>query len=366
MPLTLTPNESAQRALHLMAARLEPIIARTLAPHLGGLEWTAFLDVMDEAKGKPSYPYNRMDPQPQLRILTERLGNLGYPFSAGRSRMVSALGSQLRIARNMVAHNAEIEPLDAWRVADAASLLLGELGDEEGAQELAAWRDQILRLNAPADDEPDHESGEDLHNGEGGAQEATKEVTTPDAEVFRIQTNEPSPTVGAGLRHERQPYDPWIPGAAGEKSVLDGVRSQHNKELLRSVLEEIVEHEGPIHIDRLATLAGRSFGFGRLETKRKDLIKRHVRKCSGLQVRGEWVWGDSVDPDQWTEFRPNDSTSERKFVEIAPQELRNASAFLRTLHPKDDQATHERRVLQTFGRRNKSKAIREHLARALD
>ena len=55
-----------------------------------------------------------------------------------------------------------------------------------------------------------------------------------------------------------------------------------------------------------------------------------------------------------------------EFVEIAPQELRNASAFLRTLHPKDDQATHERRVLQTFGRRNKSKAIREHLARALD
>lgn len=365
MPVDLTPRQSAQHALELMAERLEPIIARTLAPHLGGLQWTALLTTMDEIKGKPSYPYDRMDPQPQLRILTERLGNLGFPFSSGRGRMVSVLGSQLRISRNLVAHHAELELLDSWRVADAASQLLSHLDDAAGAAELAEWRDQILRLEVP--DEADADAAETT-NEPGDTDERGKpaaEATEPDVEVFQISTEVPSPSAGSDLKHERQAYDPWVPGAAGEKSVLDNVRSQHNKELLRSVLEEIVEHEGPIHIDRLATLAGRSFGFGRLETKRKDLIKRHIRKSPTLQLTSEWVWASSVDPDQWTEFRPNDSASDRKFLEIAPQEIRNASNFLRALHRDDDERTHARRVLQTFGRKNRSKALRAHLNRSL-
>lgn len=364
MPAEFTPLESASRALALMAARLDPIIERTLAPHLGGLEWTALLTMMDELKGRHPYPCNRADPQPQLRVLTERLGNLGYPFSEGGGRMVSILGSQLRVARNRVAHAHDLSPLDAWRIADAASQLLMHLDDLAGADELAQWRDQILRLEVPeAEDEAGDEPDTASHADDSGS--AEEEVTQPDAEVFELDEGLTSAAPSSDVRVERQAYDPWVPGAAGDVSVLDSIRSHQNKAILHAVLEEIVDHEGPIHIDRLAVLSARSFGLRRVEAARVRLIKRHIDRCEGIQVHGDWVWSTDMDPATWTGFRPNDSSSSRQFVEIAPTEIRNAARFLKDRHPNDDQQTHEVRILRTFGRSKKSRKIRDHLMRAL-
>jgi len=67
-----------------------------------------------------------------LKAITERLGNLGFQFD-DHTRLVGALGSELRIFRNRWAHHDELTTLDAWPTHDFAVRLLERFGDAAGA-----------------------------------------------------------------------------------------------------------------------------------------------------------------------------------------------------------------------------------------
>lgn len=355
-PVTLTPRESATRGLDLLAARLEPIIASTLAPHLQGLSWTVMLQELDRLKGKAPRTYTATDVQAQLRILTERLGSLGYPFD-DHTRAVSAVAGELRIVRNRLFHMDELTLLDAWRALDFVVRLLARLGDSAGSAEAETTRDGILRLTIPATEiEPDDE-----HDVESEAGDDEQQVD-PDPEVFRRDEDDARPKTT--LPNERLQFEPWKIVTAGDVSVLDNLKRKENAELVRSIIEEIVDHEGPIHIDRLARLTGRAFGLGRVEPKRVRQVKHQVKAVS-LTDRDGWIWPQDLNPDEWTEFRPNSSSAGRPFEDIAPQEITNASHFLRGRYPQDSAKMHERRILQTFGRQRLSKTAGPHLARSL-
>lgn len=357
-PVTLTPRESATRGLELLAARLEPIIASTLAPTLQGLSWTVLLQEIDRLKGKTPHTYASNDVQAQLRILTERLGSIGYPFD-DHTRAVSTVAGELRIVRNRLFHMDDITLLDAWRALDFVVRLLARLGDSEGSAEAEVIRDGILRLMVPAieaelDDESDDEEFE------AGDDE---QQVDPDPEVFRRDDDDddkPKTT----LPNERLQFEPWKIVVAGDVSVLNNLKRRENGELVRSVIEEIVDHEGPIHFRRLARLTGRAFGLGRVETKRINQIKHQVKGSVLTELDG-WVWPADLHPSEWTEFRPNSSAANRRFGGIAPQEIRNASGFLRAKYPDDSDNAHQRRVLQTFGKKRMTKGVREHLERSL-
>ena len=82
--MTFTPNLSVKEGLDHLAKRLDPIIAFKFAANLGGHQWTVVLDILDEKKGfSSSYQHLTYDLQPQLRMLTERLGDFGFPFDGG-------------------------------------------------------------------------------------------------------------------------------------------------------------------------------------------------------------------------------------------------------------------------------------------
>ncbi|MBB5750110.1 DUF3320 domain-containing protein [Micrococcus sp. TA1] len=359
--MTLSPRESAARGLQLLADRLEPIISRTLAPDLDGLSWTVLLTEIDRLKGKVPHTYTRNDVQAQLRVLTERLGNIGYPFD-DHTRTVSTLGGELRIARNRISHMDDLTLLDAWRTLDFIVRLLAHFDDSEGSAEAESMRDSILRLTSPGaeltsvEDEVDEEAAE---TGPGEPE------VVPDPEVYRrAETVQDRPRTS--LRDERLEFEPWTVVLAGDVSALDGIRRQENRELVRSVIEEIVAQEGPIQMERLARLTGRAFGLGRVESKRVNQIKHQV-KGTELTVDGDgWVWPVDMDPENWEEFRPSSSGVDRPFDAIAPQEVANASQFLRDSHPEDTEDEHRRRVLQTFGKKRMTTKVRQHLDRSLD
>ena len=83
---------------------------------------------------------------------------------------------------------------------------------------------------------------------------------TPDPEVFtREPTSKPS-VVG----NSRLPFELWEPVVVGDVSVLDDLPKKVAKEKVRAVATEIVDFEGPIHLDRLAQLVAASFGLKKL------------------------------------------------------------------------------------------------------
>ena len=118
--MTFDARHSIDDGLQHLAARLNAIVAATLAPSLDGLPWTTVLTELDKMRGKSPKTYAAADLQAQLRIITERLGNLGFPFD-DHTHLVTALGSELRIVRNRWAHNDELTTLDvlAHDVGDA-------------------------------------------------------------------------------------------------------------------------------------------------------------------------------------------------------------------------------------------------------
>ncbi|MSS85177.1 hypothetical protein FYJ24_10495 [Actinomycetaceae bacterium WB03_NA08] len=131
------------RALDLLASRLDSLIQATLANRLCGNHWVKVLEQLDRARGRAPGMYSADDPSAQLRMLTERLGDWGYPFDTGKTREVSAVAQQLRTLRHGWAHYATFDQWDGLRAHDAAHRLFELLGDREGAAQAEAMRVEV-------------------------------------------------------------------------------------------------------------------------------------------------------------------------------------------------------------------------------
>ena len=118
-------------AIDILSGALGPWIAKTLAPRLpAGASWTRLLAAKD---ARPDKQYRADDLQCQLRILTERMGDLGFPFSGVLSRGEQNLAGELRDVRNAWAHNAPFNADDTYRALDTAERLLRAIGAPESA-----------------------------------------------------------------------------------------------------------------------------------------------------------------------------------------------------------------------------------------
>ncbi len=76
--------------------------------------------------------------------MTEKLGNLGYPFDGHISRQAANWASEMREVRNKHAHQVEFSPAETYRALDSAELLLREVGATDEAQRIAARKPAVL------------------------------------------------------------------------------------------------------------------------------------------------------------------------------------------------------------------------------
>lgn len=131
-------------ALDVLAGALEPFIARVLIPNLpeGMTDWTAILAVKDGIAGKQ---YLATDPQVQLRVLTEPLGALRYPFNDALSRAEQNLASEVRSVRDAWAHRRPFTPDDAYRALDTMERLLRAIGAAPAADTVKRERLDVQR-----------------------------------------------------------------------------------------------------------------------------------------------------------------------------------------------------------------------------
>jgi len=360
--MTFDPKLSVTEGLDHLAGRLDPIITDKFPTDLGGHPWTVVLNQLDQIAGKPPRVYSATDLQAQLKMLTRRLGNLGFPFD-DKKQTIGALGRELTIVRNARAHGDPFTRLDAWRAHDFCVRLLEYFGDAEGLlrahelrqEALVAYVEQQGIAPVPVVATPDME-----HTQVTEEPEAEPEVVSPDPEVY---TREPStqPTL---IGNTRLAFEPWEPVLVGDVSVLDDLPKVAAKQKVRAVAAEIVEAEGPIHVDRLGQLVAASFGMQKLHSKRAAKIAYQV-KAGGLLIdKAKFVWPDGVEPKDWAEFRPNSSQVVRPFLHVSPVEISNAMRFLKRRTPGISEADLDRAALQTFGRKKRTKQFAAHLAKA--
>ncbi len=362
--MTFDARLAVSAALDHLADRLGRLIGERFPTDLGGLPWTAVLERLDQIAGRQPRTYAASDLQAQLKILTRRLGALGFPFDDSR-QTVSTLGRELTIVRNARAHGDAFSVLDAWRALDYCVRLL-EHFDDDGATHARELRDIALEAyvaeqglgasTSPPTQLP--KSGPALPpvSGEG-------DVVVPPSEAFdRFPASGGSTLVG----DDRLPFEPWRVVPVGDVSVLDDLPKHAAKSKVRAAAVEIVEAEGPVHLERLTALVGASFGIQRLHARRTAQIVRQIKQ-TGLTVDAhKFVWPEDVSPASWIEFRPNASDIDRPFHHISPVEIANALRFHRERLSSADNEAIERATLQTFGRSRRTKLISDHLGLALE
>ncbi|KAB1663240.1 DUF3320 domain-containing protein [Pseudoclavibacter sp. CFCC 13611] len=368
-----TPRESVSQTIEVLSSALDPIIAKRLERNLNGLPWTAVLTQLDTIKGRTPRQYATSDLQAQLRMLTERLGGIGYPFD-DQTRRVSILGGELRFVRNQWAHNAELRWIDAWRAADCAQRLLSyfhctdadsaELISRHAAFEYTgATQLQPVRSDERASDPSATSFASEAEPKQAVAPASSEEeLIEPELEVLeREESEQATPLVGSG----RAPFEPWTVILSDDSSVLDELPKKEPKMQVRALAAEITEVEGPIAIDRLARLIALSYGVSRLHQKRRNQIKRQIGQCADVTVdKAHFVWPRDIDSNSWSEFRPNSSNVDRDFTDISPIEICNAARFVQARHPDWDDEAVQRSVLQTFGRKRLTSGAQKHLDKA--
>ena len=143
--MAISNRDRIGRMFELLAPALDDFIARSVAPQLPeGASWTALVAMKDKKKGIEGKEYDRLDPQVQLRMLTENIPhNLKpgwYPFDDAIGRVGQGYSKELREARNDWAHNKSFSDDDAYRCLDTAERLLGAIGAPAVADEVKAIR----------------------------------------------------------------------------------------------------------------------------------------------------------------------------------------------------------------------------------
>jgi hypothetical protein len=369
--MTFKPNLSVKEALDHLAKRLDPIIAARLADDLGDRSWTVVLEILDQKKGfSRGYTYWTYDLQAQLRMITERLGDFGYPFD-DKQRTVSTLGNELRIVRKQMAHMHDFSTEEAFRANDFCVRLLEHFRDKDGLTEARRIRHEALAALAAEEGVTEQvalATAAAASSASAKADQASAEMTPaktqdetelvrPDASVL-IQ----GPTI---IGDKRLAFEPWTVVQVGTVEVLDDLPKKAAKEKVRAVAIEIASYEGPIHLDRLVQMTAQSFGLKRVRASREKRVAYQVQQAGLFMDADKFVWPREIDPSQWDEFRPNDSMADRPFVQISPVEIANAARFIEKGRQPMSAEDFDVAVLQTFGRQRRTKQVAAHLAKAI-
>jgi hypothetical protein len=130
-------RERVARAFELLAEGLGPFVEQHMSTATpAGADWLAVLAARDETKYGAARKLSRTDPQLMLRVLTEEW----RVFKDALSRVEQSFATELRDARNRLAHNDAFSSEDTSRTLDTAERLLTATGATAQADEVRRTR----------------------------------------------------------------------------------------------------------------------------------------------------------------------------------------------------------------------------------
>src|SRR4051794_27728044 len=155
--MAMSNRDRIGRMFELLAPALDEFIAHSVASQLPErASWTVLVKLKDEKKGIEGKEYDRLDPQVQLRMLTENIPhNLKagwYPFDDAIGRVGQGYCKELREIRNEWAHNKSFSDDDAYRALDTAERLLTAVSAPDVADEVGPIGVGFRRPTAEKDD----------------------------------------------------------------------------------------------------------------------------------------------------------------------------------------------------------------------
>lgn len=186
--MALTNRERIDRAAGSLAAVLGPALDRTITGQIPeGTTWVDLFRVKDS--GGSEREYSRDDVRLQLRALTESFQALGHPFSSLVNRAEENLAGELREVLNKWAHRQPFNTDDTYRALDTTERLLRVLDAPQEARQIAAMRQELLRVRISDEARTDTRKDVDLADVE---LPAWHEVLTPHPDVLsgRFQESE--------------------------------------------------------------------------------------------------------------------------------------------------------------------------------
>lgn len=140
---TISNRARIGRAIEIVAGALEPWIDSAVNPRLpAGTTW---IDLLARKDNHAGWTYDPSDLQCQLRVITERMGDLGFLFSGVLSRGEQNLAGELREVRNKWAHNTAFSADDTYRALDTSERLLRAINAPAEADAIGAMRRDTLR-----------------------------------------------------------------------------------------------------------------------------------------------------------------------------------------------------------------------------
>ncbi|WP_454697854.1 DUF499 domain-containing protein [Arthrobacter humicola] len=155
--MALSNRDRIGQMFEVLAPALNNFIGGILAPQLSdGADWTQVVAARDTKKGIEGKTYSALDPQVQLRMLTENIPHQvkpgWYPFDGELTPVHKSYASELRDARDNWAHNGSFTDDDAYRVLDTAERLLGATNASDAADQVSKIRLNLRRVTAEKDD----------------------------------------------------------------------------------------------------------------------------------------------------------------------------------------------------------------------
>lgn len=115
-------------------------------------------------------------------------------------------------------------------------------------------------------------------------------------------------------------FTPWVAREAGSREVLDALPARGARVMVSTVIDEVIEAEGPVHKDRLVKLVATAFGLNSVRTSRRAPI---LAATSRKPDRQGFFWPEGLDATSYEIHRPS-ATQDRDLAHVSPVELVNA------------------------------------------
>ncbi|WP_307856858.1 DUF3320 domain-containing protein [Mycolicibacter acidiphilus] len=180
-----------------------------------------------------------------------------------------------------------------------------------------------------------------------------------------------APVAAPPLAEKRHPmlqtFQPWESRAVGDVTVLDELPMEYAKQKVRTVIDEVIAAEGPIHPDRLAKLVAGAFGLNRVAESRRTAIQRLVPVDYRRSGDPEgFYWPTGVDPATWRVVRCPAEGEGRVLDEVSLVEIGNAMAVVAEQTGGIEAEELKREALGLFGGKRMTAGIEVRLGEALE
>lgn len=350
---------------------LPELLQNKMEQHLAPEQrWPDILMVLDQEHRRvdPKW-YREGDPGIQLRMVTERLGKIGYPFDDS-TRETSARGQMLRIVRNDFAHWKHLTAFEVLRVFDDIKHVLERVGDDQAHQRLTRLRQSTGLASFLIEPEPARPStAPPATEAEPALNERETAITVQAARLEREDAQGSTSELIGALGSERQPYQPYRVVQQGHQEDLKGRLGSIRRQKVRSVIQDVVESQWPVMLAPLVTAIGHSFGFQRVTKSPRGKIEHQVQSMAQDGVlhisEDSAVWPSPEAEQSWHGFRP-DPRQQRSCDEIPAREIRNAAKALRETPDAEASMDLVRLTAAEFGIKRLTPNIRAYFGTALE